>query len=66
MKVLLPVLNSTLHSSGKGNKDTPLSVEGPLTWRQFHRMAGVTTKGKNNFLKKDIPLKYDREKSMLE
>ncbi len=46
MKVLLPVLNSTLHSSGKGNKDTPLSVEGPLTWRQFHRMAGVTTKGK--------------------
>ena len=22
-----------------------LAVEGPLTWRQFHRMAGVTTKG---------------------
>jgi len=44
MMCLMPALNYSLHT-GRGNKDTQLSVTGPLTWRQFHRMAGVTTKG---------------------
>ncbi|XP_023347458.1 mediator of RNA polymerase II transcription subunit 13-like, partial [Eurytemora carolleeae] len=43
MRVLMPELNTSLHKR-KGS-DTQLTVEGPLTWRQFHRMAGVTTKG---------------------
>lgn len=37
MKSLAPVLNSSLHGKRASNKDTQLSVEGPLTWRQFHR-----------------------------
>ena len=44
MKVLLPVLEVSLHVRA-GKKTAELAVEGPLTWRQFHRMAGVTTKG---------------------
>jgi len=47
MKCLSPVLNVSLHvRKPTGVKqETQLSVTGPLTWRQFHRMAGVTTKG---------------------
>ena len=44
MKCLLPILNISLHVRN-GTENTKLNVEGPLTWRQFHRMAGVTTKG---------------------
>ena len=44
MKCLLPILNTSLHVRN-GTENTKLNVDGPLTWRQFHRMAGVTTKG---------------------
>ena len=44
MKCLLPILEVSLHVRA-GKKTAELAVEGPLTWRQFHRMAGVTTKG---------------------
>jgi hypothetical protein len=37
MKSLAPLLNFSLHEKRVTNKDTQLSVEGPLTWRQFHR-----------------------------
>ena len=37
---LMPDLNYSLHT-GRGNKDTQLSVTGPLTWRQFHRCVRV-------------------------
>ena len=43
MKCLLPVLNISLHVRN-GTENTKLNVEGPLTWRQFHHMAGVVTK----------------------
>merc|ERR1719402_959055 len=47
MKCLSPLLNVSLHvrKAGGVKQETQLSVTGPLTWRQFHRMAGVTTKG---------------------
>ena len=37
--------NLVLIGSVRCKKTAELAVEGPLTWRQFHRMAGVTTKG---------------------
>ena len=47
MKALQPVLNEAVHIKKSSNpKDsTVLSVQGPLTWRQFHQMAGPSTKG---------------------
>jgi len=42
MKSLGPLLNTSLHERRVTNKDTQLSVEGPLTWRQFHRSAALT------------------------
>ena len=49
MKSLQPILNQSLHvrkSSASGAiKDVLLSVQGPLTWREFHRRAGTATKG---------------------
>ena len=49
MKSLKPVLNTSLHVKKAaavtgGTKGGQLKVEGPLTWRQFHHMAGVVTK----------------------
>ena len=50
MKSLQPLLNQSLHvrkssASGGAIKDVLLSVQGPLTWREFHRRAGTATKG---------------------
>lgn len=55
MRSLQPVLNVAIHMANKkkdssnkkggGGTSGSLSVEGPLTWRQFHRMAGPATKG---------------------
>ena len=39
-----------------GKKTVELAVEGPLTWRQFHRMAGVTTKGNTDDGCKPLPI----------
>ena len=65
MKCLLPVLNISLHVRN-GTENTKLNVEGPLTWRQFHRMAGVTTKGNTDDGCEPLPIPsltvgYERE-----
>jgi len=65
MKCLSPVLNISLHVR-KGTKSTELVVDGPLTWRQFHRMAGVTTKGNTDDGCEPLPIPsvmvgYERE-----
>ena len=47
MKSLRPVLNTSLHvkkAATVKNAKGGLQVQGPLTWRQFHHMAGVVTK----------------------
>ena len=52
MRSLKPVLNTSLHvkkaalakTATGATKGGQLKVEGPLTWRQFHHMAGVVTK----------------------
>ena len=46
LKCLSPVLNVSFHvrKPTRVKQDTQLSGTGPLTWRQFHRMAGVTIK----------------------
>ena len=36
MKCLCPILEVSLHVRA-GKKTQELAVEGPLTWRQFHR-----------------------------
>ena len=63
--MLLPVLNTSLHVRN-GTESTKLTVEGPLTWRQFHRMAGVTTKGNTDDGCEPLPIPslmvgYERE-----
>jgi len=65
MKCLSPMLNISLHVR-KGTKSTELFVDGPLTWRQFHRMAGVTTKGNTDDGCEPLPIPsvtvgYERE-----
>ena len=65
MKCLLPILNTSLHVR-KGVENTKLNVDGPLTWRQFHRMAGVTTKGNTDDGCEPLPIPslmvgYERE-----
>merc|ERR1719357_1509875 len=65
MKCLSPILNVSLHVR-KGTKSTELMVDGPLTWRQFHRMAGVTTKGNTDDGCEPLPIPsvtvgYERE-----
>ena len=65
MKCLLPILNISLHVRN-GTENTKLTVEGPLTWRQFHRMAGVTTKGNTDDGCEPLPIPsltvgYERE-----
>ena len=44
MKSLKPVLNTSLHVKKATVTKGGLQVQGPLTWRQFHHMAGVVTK----------------------
>ena len=58
MKSLQPVLNQSLHvkKSAVGVKDGFLSVQGPLTWRQFHRMAGTATKGNTDDQCEPLPV----------
>jgi len=65
MKCLLPILNTSLHVRN-GTENTKLNVDGPLTWRQFHRMAGVTTKGNTDDGCEPLPIPslmvgYERE-----
>ena len=45
MKSLRPLLNTSLHVKKTTVTKGGLQVQGPLTWRQFHHMAGVVTKG---------------------
>ena len=59
------MLDGALHVRG-GKKAQELAVEGPLTWRQFHRMAGVTTKGNTDDGCEPLPIPsvtvgYERE-----
>jgi mediator of RNA polymerase II transcription subunit 13 len=59
MKALQPVLNDAVHvkKSAAGSKDTSvLSVQGPLTWRQFHQMAGPSTKGNTDDQCEPLPV----------
>ena len=65
MKCLLSILNTSLHVR-KGVENPQLNVDGPLTWRQFHRMAGVTTKGNTDDVCEPLPIPslmvgYERE-----
>ena len=65
MKCLLPILNTSLHVR-KGAESTKNNVDGPLTWRQFHHMAGVTTKGNTDDGCEPLPVPslmvgYERE-----
>jgi len=65
MKCLGPILELSLHVR-QGKKTAELAVEGPLTWRQFHRMAGVTTKGNTDDGCEPLPIPsvtvgYERE-----
>jgi len=56
MKALQPVLNEAVHIK-KSSKDTSvLSVQGPLTWRQFHQMAGPSTKGNTDDQCEPLPV----------
>ncbi len=54
MKALQPLLNSSLHASKVNNSNS--SVQGPLTWRQFHRMAGPATKGNTDDQCEPLPV----------
>ena len=63
MKALHPILNDSLHvkkkpvvGTSKDSKDTQQTVQGPLTWRQFHRMAGPTTKGNTDDQCEPLPV----------
>lgn len=55
MKALQPVLNRSLHCK-KESASSNLAVEGPLTWRQFHRMAGPATKGNTDDQCEPLPV----------
>ena len=56
MKALQPFLNEAVHIK-KSSKDTSvLSVQGPLTWRQFHQMAGPSTKGNPDDQSEPLPV----------
>ena len=58
MKALQPVLNEAVHvKKSLGSKDqSVLSVQGPLTWRQFHQMAGPSTKGNTDDQCEPLPV----------
>lgn len=53
MKSLKPILNASLHVK---NSSGSLAVQGPLTWRQFHRMAGPATKGNTDDQCEPLPV----------
>ena len=53
MKSIQPQLNESLYVK---NKKTQQKVDGPLTWRQFHRMAGTTTKGNTDDQCEPLPV----------
>jgi len=46
---------SSAPASGRGSAGR-LSVQGPLTWRQFHRMAGPATKGNTDDQCEPLPV----------
>ena len=56
MKAIQPLLNEPLHLKNKRDNVTQQSVQGPLTWRQFHRMAGSTTKGNTDDQCEPLPV----------
>ena len=58
MKALQPVLNDAVHVKKlSAPKDqSVLSVQGPLTWRQFHQMAGPSTKGNTDDQCEPLPV----------
>lgn len=58
MKALQPVLNEAVHvKKSAGSRDqSVLSVQGPLTWRQFHQMAGPSTKGNTDDQCEPLPV----------
>ena len=43
-------------SGGAASSGANLSVQGPLTWRQFHRMAGPATKGNTDDHSEPLPV----------
>jgi mediator of RNA polymerase II transcription subunit 13 len=55
MKCLQPILNKSLHAKDSSSS-SPLKVQGPLTWRQFHRMAGPATKGNTDDQCEPLPV----------
>ena len=44
------------HSKSQPDISSTLSVQGPLTWRQFHRMAGPLTKGNTDDSPSPLPI----------
>lgn len=56
MGSLQPCLHESLHVKKTSNVNSTLSVLGPLTWRQFHRMAGPSTKGNTDDQCEPLPV----------
>ena len=57
MKSIQPLLNESLHvRSNKMDSLKQQKVEGPLTWRKFHHMAGTTTKGNTDDQFEPLPV----------
>ncbi|TRY70349.1 hypothetical protein TCAL_02438 [Tigriopus californicus] len=56
MGSLQPCLHESLHVKKLSNVNSTLSVLGPLTWRQFHRMAGPSTKGNTDDQCEPLPV----------
>ena len=57
MKSIQPLLNESIHiKKQRDGSSTQQSVKGPLTWRQFHRMAGSTTKGNTDDQCEPLPV----------
>lgn len=55
MKSIQPLLNECLHLKNK-MATSQQKVKGPLTWRQFHQMAGSTTKGNTDDQCEPLPV----------
>ena len=56
MKSIQPLLNESLHVRSKMDSLKQQKVEGPLTWRKFHHMAGTTTKGNTDDQFEPLPV----------
>ena len=60
MRALQPALQSSLHTkktaTSGGSTAAMSSVTGPMTWRQFHRMAGPSTKGNTDDQCEPLPV----------